>query len=512
MSEKVFFMTKSMVFLIIITVFGVLPLAANSASAADKKELSDSEIAEAVEDELLLDAAVLEYRIDVVSNEGVVTLAGVVDNILAKERAVRIAETVKGVRAVVDKIDVRSDPNLSDKDIEKMVETALLMDPAADWHEIEVETGTNEIALSGKVDSYQERHLAEKVAKGVKGVEKVDNNIVVIVDTTRTDREIEAEVEKTLHWSTMIDDGLVEVEVENGQVVLAGSVGSASEKRMAMLKSYVAGVKTVDASGLNVAKWARDDDLRKQKYVAKSDLEILDAVKDALVYDPRVMSFDVTPKVTNGFVTLRGTVDNLKAKNAAGDDARNVVGVIGVKNRIKVSPASEPKPEDVVNSIERAFFRDPILESYQIDVAFSYGIAKLSGTADTYYERARAEEIASGVEGVVAVDNNLAVLNVNDRFYYEPYVTEIYPRDYVWYRQSMIFPGKSDTRIKNDIKDELFWSPFVDENQVDVEVDEGTASLTGTVDSWMEYDAAEENAYEGGAVFVDNDLIVSFGK
>lgn len=36
-------------------------------------------------------------------------------------------------------------------------------------------------------------------------------------------------------------------------------------------------------------------------------------------------------------------------------------------------------------------------------------------------------------------------------------------------------------------------------------------SPTGTVDTWAEYHAAEENAREGGAVLVDNDLFVDFG-
>ena len=37
-------------------------------------------------------------------------------------------------------------------------------------------------------------------------------------------------------------------------------------------------------------------------------------------------------------------------------------------------------------------------------------------------------------------------------------------------------------------------------------------TLTGTVDSWGEYSAATDNAYEGGAVHVDNDLVVILGS
>jgi len=40
-------------------------------------------------------------------------------------------------------------------------------------------------------------------------------------------------------------------------------------------------------------------------------------------------------------------------------------------------------------------------------------------------------------------------------------------------------------------------------------VDDGKATLTGQVDSWSEYDAAAQNALEGGAVVVDNELTIS---
>jgi osmotically-inducible protein OsmY len=44
---------------------------------------------------------------------------------------------------------------------------------------------------------------------------------------------------------------------------------------------------------------------------------------------------------------------------------------------------------------------------------------------------------------------------------------------------------------------------------VTVEVVDGTAHLMGKVGSRSEYDAAVHNAYEAGAVAVDNDLIIA---
>lgn len=71
--------------------------------------------------------------------------------------------------------------------------------------------------------------------------------------------------------------------------------------------------------------------------------------------------------------------------------------------------------------------------------------------------------------------------------------------------------GRTDLEIERDIERQLWWSPFVDADQVTVDVEDGVAHLAGTVDTHAERDAASENAFEGGAVFVDNDLLVRYG-
>jgi osmotically-inducible protein OsmY len=55
----------------------------------------------------------------------------------------------------------------------------------------------------------------------------------------------------------------------------------------------------------------------------------------------------------------------------------------------------------------------------------------------------------------------------------------------------------------------MWWSPFVDGYQVNVEVENGIATLEGKVDTYRELNAANESAYEGGAVWVDNELNVA---
>ena len=48
----------------------------------------------------------------------------------------------------------------------------------------------------------------------------------------------------------------------------------------------------------------------------------------------------------------------------------------------------------------------------------------------------------------------------------------------------------------------------MDGGDIDVSVKTGVATLEGTVDSISERQAATENAYEGGATWVENELEV----
>lgn len=75
----------------------------------------------AIEDRLAGDEFVQENLIDVVSEKGIVTLLGEVDNILAKERAAALAGTIKGVRSVMNQLLVNPPNSLEDQDIEDHV-------------------------------------------------------------------------------------------------------------------------------------------------------------------------------------------------------------------------------------------------------------------------------------------------------------------------------------------------------------------------------------------------------
>jgi osmotically-inducible protein OsmY len=476
---------------------------------AARGPITDQMITDAVEDEIHHDPAISSAYVDIRTDDGIVTLSGLVHNLLAKTQATRIAETVKGVRAVVNQLHVKASPTLSDDAIRKDIETALNLNPATDPLEVDVQVQTGVATLSGTIQSWQEKQAVGRVAKGVKGVVGVEDRLQVRYPESRPDREIQADVEHKLRWDVRVDHALIEVEVQNGQVQLTGTVGSAAEKRAATVDAGVAGVKEIDVSGLQVEKWARDPALRENKYVIKSDEEIRQAVERALQTNPWVNASQITSEVRDSRVTLRGAVPNLNAKRAAAQTARNTVGVAQVTNRIKVRTPQAIRDEALAADIRGALTREPYVSRYGITVEVDNGVAFLRGLVPSYFEKAQAEEAAASVRGIVAAQNHLRLLDRSTPLVYDPFVYEDWSvYDYPWYDYAPEVTWKRDAEIKQDIEAEIWWSPFIDTGEVAVAVADGVATLTGAVDSRSEWYAASENAYEGGAIRVVNQIEV----
>jgi len=72
---------------------------------------------------------------------------------------------------------------------------------------------------------------------------------------------------------------------------------------------------------------------------------------------------------------------------------------------------------------------------------------------------------------------------------------------------------RTDSKIKEDVLDELAWQPDIDETQIGVIVENGIVTLTGTVDSYSKKVAAEK-AIKGvfGVKAVAEDIEVKYGN
>jgi osmotically-inducible protein OsmY len=153
-----------------------------------------------------------------------------------------------------------------------------------------------------------------------------------------------------------------------------------------------------------------------------------------------------------------------------------------------IGPNSSPKPDidaELARRVRVALLRDPYLYQHEISVTVANRAVMLGGTVYTNFEKSLAEDVASRVKGVTMVLNNLTV--------------------------NRSWTPKADWAIRQDIKDELWWSPWIDADDVAVTVTDGVAILIGLVDSLHERQVATQNAYEGGARLVRNHLKVRQG-
>jgi osmotically-inducible protein OsmY len=507
MKTETFFPLRSHLTKILVAgVLFVLPL---SVTGCQDGELSDPEIAEAIERELIYDPVVLASDIYAQVEDGIVNLRGTTSNLMARDRTERIAETVKGVRSVVNEIDVEPDEARSDEEIGNGVEEALYRDPATDSYEISVNVHDGEVELTGTVESWAERDLSSAVAKGVKGVTGVDNRITVEPADVRNDLEIQREVERTLRWDVLVDHALIRVSVEGGTVFLRGAVGSAAEKRRARRDAFVTGAQIVDDSQLLVQRWARDEEFRQDKYAGVSDEDIEKALRDAAERAPRLYEGDLTVTVQDGAATLEGSVPTLKGLRTATDVAHSTVGVDQVVNRLIVEPVEPPSDEEIVEDVRSSLEESPLVSADDAQVSVLRGVATLTGSVETSFQRAYAEDIASKSRGVIEVQNDLAVEDDTAPLLYDPFVWRFDPRGFYGYMAESYSTEASDEVIRESVQQELFWSPFVDESDIVVTVEDGVVSLTGTVNTLREQADAIENAYEGGAIWVEEELVVT---
>jgi osmotically-inducible protein OsmY len=459
------------------------PGAADTKGRAEEP-IKDVDITVAVQGKLGADESVPAHRVDVDTNDGIVTLTGKVSSLRAKQRAERIAENRRGVRSVVNRIEV--DPiERTDGEIAEDVRQALASDPAAESYEIEAAVEDGRVALTGVVESWQEKQLAADIVAGVRGVVAVDNEVRIEYPEERSDEEIAEDVRARLDNDVRVDAELIEVEVDDGEVTLKGTVGSAAERTRAFADAWVTGVDAVDDSGLEVDWWARDE-MRRKNIPDMSEEQVAEAVRDAFLYDPRAMSFKPEVNVDGGIVTLTGTVDSVAAKRAAEEDAANTAGVWRVRNYLRVRPPDEVKDAELAVRANRALGRNPYLDRHEVTVSVRDGEAFLYGSVDTAFERAEAERVTERVIGIIEVENNLSISDPAE----EPLAD--------WARE-------------DDIEDELWWDPYVDSGNVAVHVDDGIATLSGEVEDWRAYHAAIDAAYEAGARDVKSELEVAMG-
>lgn len=206
---------------------------------------------------------------------------------------------------------------------------------------------------------------------------------------------------------------------------------------------------------------------------------------DQLSWDGRVDAADIQVEVLDkGRVRLSGTVPTYMALLAAAEDVRAVAGVTDVQNDIivKYQPERVRFDEDITNDILDILGFDPDIDILNIDVTVRNGMVTLQGNVDNYWKKIKAEELVGNVRGVTELIDKLAIVP-----------TETY----------------ADTRIADDVVAALDRNISVDVKTINVKVENGVVTLSGTVPSWTARYAARDTArYTAGVKDVRDELAI----
>lgn len=467
--------------------------------------IEDATIAATIQSEYIIENKPWYNDVDVTVKNGAATLTGETATLRNKRVAETLASTVRGVTSINNNIKVQPRDTVASSELEDSIDRALLINTATESFEIGVAADDKgNVRLTGEVESYAERSLAENVAASVRGVSAIDNQIAVKYTEDRVDSEVRQEILETYKFDALIDASNIDVSVKDSAVTLSGRVGSMAEKQRAMMSAYVNGVQSVNDSSLTV-----DTNYERVGSSASlSDDQVQSAIENKLLLSPEVNSLNVKTFVYNdGRAQLTGDVPTLKAKQTAERLASETAGVRRVDNFLRVQPVDQPEDEQIKRQITQTLLDNSVTEFYEIDATVDDGSVTLTGEVDSYLEKWEAKDAVSSIRGVQSINNQIDVDQATSWFYYDPYVyPDVLPDTDEQHTDRTTLTTDDD--IAEDIENQFFWSPFVDGGDINVSVDAGVARLTGTVEDFAERRSATENAFEGGAILVDNDLIV----
>jgi hyperosmotically inducible periplasmic protein len=227
---------------------------------------------------------------------------------------------------------------------------------------------------------------------------------------SETDSRIESSFHKSYVYQTYLHEDKIVIHSENGVVSLKGEVAKDSHKDLAEeTVSELPGVKKVE-NNLSV----------KGKQPEKnSDLWIHTKVETALLFHRNVSAKNTEVTVRDGVVLLKGKSENQAQKELTSEYVLDVTGVKSVKNEMTVvTPASPSVAQRTAETVDDASITALVkvsLLSHRSTSALNThvktkdGVVTLTGKAMNAAEKTLVTKLASDIEGVKSVVNNMSL-------------------------------------------------------------------------------------------------------
>jgi len=194
---------------------------------------TNSELQKDVQDTIKWEPLLNAAEIGVTAKDGVISLTGVVDSYIKKMEAENAAKKVIGVKAVVEKIEVKFANSFTKTNLE--IANEVLSALKSDWSipndKVTVKVENGWVTLEGELPWNYQKDAAKSAVSQLTGVKGVSNEIKIKSETH--DAIEQKDVENARARDLSNDDNDIHVKVSGTKVTLTGKVKSWHNKEEA---------------------------------------------------------------------------------------------------------------------------------------------------------------------------------------------------------------------------------------------------------------------------------------
>ena len=206
-------------------------------------------------------------------------------------------------------------------------------------------------------------------------------------------------------------------------------------------------------------------------------------VLDELRWEPGVKATDIGATVKDGVVTLEGTVESYAEKWAAEKAVKRLPGVraLAMEIEVKLPGSSERSDADIAQAAENALKWDVAVPHNRVKISVERGFVTLEGEVDWKFQKSAADRAVRHLKGVTGLNNFITIK-----------------------------PKVAPENVSEKIEAALKRNAILDAQHITVQAEGSKVTLSGSVHSWAELDAAEDAAWGApGVSEVRNLLTVS---
>ncbi|WP_229402538.1 BON domain-containing protein [Micromonospora okii] len=218
----------------------------------------------------------------------------------------------------------------TDQDIQADVLDELTWEPRVQPNEIGVTVTEGVVTLTGWVDNYAKKWVAERAAHRVARVRAVANDLTVRLPgpAERTDTELATAVRRALEWDAFVPVEPLQVTVADGWVTLRGDVEWEYQRRaVERAVGRLTGVRGL-SNGITVRPSVRPD-----------PAELTNRIVDALARNAAIAGERITVRLRGDAVLLEGVVHSVPERAEVERTVWSAPGIHHVHNHLVVLTA-----------------------------------------------------------------------------------------------------------------------------------------------------------------------------